>query len=76
MAFSHHEGVAAEHDAYVVVPPAKASTLEVVETELALQVLVRALGAPALSGDAHERVERRVGRQRREVVEAISELAA
>ena len=48
MAFSHREGVAAEDDGYVVMPTAEFAALVVVETELSLEVLVGALGAPAL----------------------------
>src|SRR5271165_7134440 len=48
-----HEGVATEREGDVVVPSAPASSLEVVEAQLALHVLVDALGPPALLEDAH-----------------------
>jgi hypothetical protein len=68
VAFGHHEGVAAEDDGYVVVPAAETAALEVIETEFPLEVLIGALGTPALHGDADELVEGRVRGQRREEV--------
>ncbi len=53
-AFGDDERVAAEGDGDVVVPAAETPSFEVVEAELALQVLVDALGAPALHDDADE----------------------
>jgi hypothetical protein len=48
------ERVAAEDDGDVVIPAAKRPRFVVVEPELALEVLVDPLGAPALFGDPHE----------------------
>src|SRR5262249_54988292 len=67
------ECVATEREGDVMVPPAPASAFEVVEPQLALHVLVHALGAPTLLEDAdhllgaelagndHEREVRRLG---------------
>jgi hypothetical protein len=52
MALGHREGVATEDDGYVVVPAAETTAFVVVEAEFTLEVLVGALRAPALRGDA------------------------
>ncbi len=46
--FGSDERVAAERDGHVMVPASKRASFEVVKTELALQVLVDSLRAPAL----------------------------
>src|SRR5262245_39617293 len=70
-ALGDHEGEAAEHDGNVMMPTGEGAALEVVEAEFALQVLVHALGSPALLEDAHDlllahlvwqRAERKLGR--------------
>jgi hypothetical protein len=43
--FGHNEGVAAQSDGDMVMPTAKAAAFEMVEAELALEILVHALGA-------------------------------
>src|SRR5262245_33718434 len=48
------EGEAAEGDGDVVVPAAEAAAFEVVEAELALEVLVDALGAPSFLEEVDE----------------------
>jgi len=53
-AFGDDERVAAQDDGDMVMPAGEASPLEVVETELALEVFVRAFGSPALHDDADE----------------------
>jgi hypothetical protein len=53
-AFGDDERVAAKGDGDVVVPTRKATALVVVEPELSLQVLVDALGSPALHDEADE----------------------
>ena len=53
-AFSDHEGVAAEDDGDVVMPAWEGPPLEVVEPELALEVLVHPLGAPAFLEEADD----------------------
>src|SRR5271156_4156776 len=53
-ALAGDERIAAEDDGDVVMPAAKGASLVVIEAELALEVFVDALGAPALLGDAHE----------------------
>ena len=50
-AFGHDERVAAENDRDVVMPAWKGTSLEVVETKLALEFLVGALGAPTFLDD-------------------------
>jgi hypothetical protein len=50
------------------MPPGKASALEVVEAELALEVFANAFGSPALHDDADELLSAEAGRQRREEV--------
>ena len=47
-AFGSHERVAAEGDGDVMMPAAKRPPFEVVETELALHVLIHPFGPPAL----------------------------
>lgn len=46
--FGHEEGIAGEDAADVVLPADVRAPLEVVQSQLALEVLVHALGAPAL----------------------------
>jgi hypothetical protein len=52
--FSDDERVAAEDDRDVMVPTWEAPALVVIETELALEILVGALRAPALHDQPHE----------------------
>src|SRR6266568_9341656 len=53
-AFSDDERVAAEGDGDVVVPAREASSFEVVEPELALQIFVNTLSAPSLHDEPDE----------------------
>src|SRR5262249_17979797 len=53
-AFSDDERVAAEDKRDVVMPSGERATLEVIESELALEVFVGALGSPALHHDADD----------------------
>jgi hypothetical protein len=62
--FSDDERVAAEHDGDVVVPVGESSTFVVVEAELALEILVGALDAPAFLDRSEESTERNLARQR------------
>ena len=55
-----NKGVAAKCDGDMVMPSFESSTFVVVEPKLTLEVLVDPLGAPSLSADAHEPVERGV----------------
>src|SRR5262245_51926320 len=70
------EGEAAEGDRDVVVPAAEAAAFEMVETELAFEVLVDTLGAPSLFeqvdqlDEGHAPVGREVKVARRVVVVA------
>src|SRR5260221_841701 len=48
------ERVATEHDRHVMMPPFEAATFEVIESELALQLLVNALGLPTLFDRAND----------------------
>src|SRR3954470_4072794 len=48
------EGVAAQNSRDVMVPATKAPPLEVVEAQFAFEVLVDALGAPALLDDPNQ----------------------
>src|SRR5262245_59808231 len=66
-AFSGDEGVAAQGDRDVVMPAAERSSLEVVEPQLALHVLVHALGAPALFEKIDDVRAWQVGRHGREM---------
>ena len=50
----YDEGVAANRDGNVVMPTWETAALEVVEPELALHVLIDALGAVALLEEAYE----------------------
>src|SRR5829696_8638359 len=52
--FGNDERVAAQDDRDVMVPARKSSALVVVEPELALEVLVGALGSPALHHHPHQ----------------------
>src|ERR1700760_760388 len=56
--FCNEEGEAAECDGDVVMPAAEPAALEVIESELAFEILVHALGAPALLDQVHELDER------------------
>ena len=47
-ALSDHEGVAAQDDGNVMMPAREGPTFEMIEPELALEVLVHALSSPAL----------------------------
>ena len=53
-AFSDDERVAAESDRDMVVPAVEAPPFEVVEPQLALEIFVDALRAPALHHDTNE----------------------
>ena len=65
--FSDDERVAAEHDGDVVMPAGKSSTFVVVQAELALEILVGALDAPAIFYRSYESAQRGLARQRREI---------
>src|SRR5271169_1454108 len=52
--FGHEEGVRAEHGGYVVVPAGEAPPLEVIEPQLALELLVGLLGAVPLLDEADD----------------------
>src|SRR3989442_7870429 len=65
-AFSDHEGVTAEDDRDVVVPALKRAAFEVVEPELALEIFVHSLGAPALLDDSNDFFFRHPSAQRGE----------
>src|SRR6266536_776561 len=68
-AFGDDERVAAEGDGDVVVPAREASSFEVVEAELALQILVDTLGAPSLHDEPDElSLGDGLGQRREEVV--------
>lgn len=56
--FSDDERVAAKDDGDVVVPAGESSALIVIETELTLEVLVNAFGAPALHDETYELLRR------------------
>ena len=47
------EGETCESDGHVVMPSTEATSLEMVESQLALEVLVCTLGSPALFDDTH-----------------------
>ncbi len=53
-ALGDDERVATEHDRDVMMPAWVRATLEVIETELALEVLVHALGPPAFLEGPHD----------------------
>jgi hypothetical protein len=61
-----HEGVAGEHDADVVMPADEGAPLVVVQAQLALEVFVRALDAPATLDGPHQLLARDVRWQRGE----------
>ncbi len=63
-----HERVAGEDDGDVVVPAGEGAALEVVEPELALEVLVRAFGSPPLLQGRNQLFATDVLGQRRERV--------
>src|SRR5579871_948173 len=65
-ALGHDEGVAAEDDRDVVMPSDEGATLVVIEAELALELLVDALGLPALLDDAHDLLLAHTRAQRRD----------
>ena len=48
---SDAEGVAAQHDADVMMPAGEAAPLKVIEPQLALEVLIAALNPPPLLGE-------------------------
>src|SRR5512132_1775601 len=52
--FGNDEREAAEDDGDVVMPSSVRTSLEMIETELALQLFIDALRAPTLLGDAHD----------------------
>src|SRR5579863_1510312 len=56
--FGGKEGVTAEHARDVVMPASIPATLEVIEAELLLQILVDAFGVPALLEKPDEVLER------------------
>lgn len=66
--FSDDERVAAESDGDVVVPAVETSSLEVVESKFALEILVDALCSPSLHRDPNEALLRNALGQRREEV--------
>src|SRR5271170_7824185 len=66
--FGNDERVAAECDGDVVVPAREAAPLEVIEAQLALEILVQSLGAVPGFDDAHEPLARDAARQRREEI--------
>src|SRR5438876_4665906 len=65
-AFRNEERIAAEHDRDVVMPARERAALEVVQAQLPLELLIGALGAPALLHDAHDLLLRHATRQRGE----------
>src|SRR5512143_1132709 len=66
-AFGDDEGVAAEGHGYVVVPGSEPAPFEVVETQLALEIFVDALGAPPLLDGPDDALAADVRRQGDEV---------
>src|SRR5580658_11246361 len=67
-ALSDEKGVAGEDTADVVLPAGVGATLEVIEAQLALEIFVCALGAPALLDSSGELLARHRLRQSREDV--------
>ncbi len=57
-AFGDDERVAGKDDRDVMLPTGKAPTFVVIEPKLALQVLVRAFGAPALHDGTNQSLAR------------------
>src|SRR5215211_5519838 len=53
-AFRNNERVAAEHDGDMVMPAFEAAAFVMVQPEFALEVFIRALGAPALHHQSNE----------------------
>src|SRR5580693_6719840 len=53
-AFAEDEGIAAEDDGDVVMPAAEGRAFVVIQSKLALEILIHALGAPAFLGDPDE----------------------
>src|SRR5580658_6282187 len=53
-AFAEDEGIAAEDDGDVVMPAAEGTAFVVIQSKLALEILIHALGAPAFLGDPDE----------------------
>src|SRR6202050_2632726 len=66
--FAEDERVAAEDNGDVVIPAAEGAALEVVESELAFEVFIDALGAPSFLGDPNELLATRGFAQPRERV--------
>ena len=52
--FGNDERVAAENDTDVVMPPRERAPLEVIEAQLAFELLVEALSAPSLLEDSDD----------------------
>src|ERR1700679_2738201 len=68
-ALAEDERVAAENDGDVVIPAAEGSAFVVIQPQLALEILVHALGAPAFFGDPNELLStRRLAHPRERVV--------
>ena len=65
-AFSDHEGVAAQDNGKVMVPARKGTALEVIEPEFSFEILVHALGSPALLEHADDLLLAQAPGQRRE----------
>jgi hypothetical protein len=57
-ALGDHKRVAGEHGRHVMMPAGKAAAFVMIEPEFALEILVRALGAPALHHQPHELLAR------------------
>src|SRR5580700_2259918 len=53
-ALAKDECIAAENDGDVVIPAAKGATFVVVQSELALEIFIYALGSPSLLGDPYK----------------------
>lgn len=64
--FSNDERVAAQDDGDVMVPARERAAFEVVEPELALELLIRALGAPSFLDDANDLLLAHAAGHRRE----------
>jgi hypothetical protein len=66
--FSDDERLAAQDDRDVMMPTGEPSAFEVIEAEFTLEVLVGALGAPALHDQSYELLARHLVRERAEEV--------
>ena len=66
--FSDDERVAAQDDRDVMMPTGEPSAFVVIEAEFTLEVLVGALGAPALHDQSYELLARHLVRERAEEV--------